>query len=324
MRLRDLLKYDNIVIQCHDNPDADAIGSGFAVYSYLKNMGKESRIIYSGINKIHKINLRHMVETLDVPIEYIKNTEKIQPQLLIMVDCQYGEGNVTKFDAENIAVIDHHQGNGNDELREIRCDCGSCCSILYNMLIDENYPLDEDINLSTALYYGLYMDTNGFMECRHASEREMIDNLNIREDAINKFINSNFTLEEIQIAGNALNNMKYNLEYGYAIIYAQQCDPNLLGFLSDLVLKTDKIDSCVAYSEQDGGYKISVRNCNKDITALKIAEYIVEGAGDSGGHINKSGGFIYNSYFTLNREINIEDYIDKRIKAFFGNAKDME
>lgn len=41
MRLSQLLAYDDIVVQCHDNPDADAIASGFGVYTYLKNQGKK-------------------------------------------------------------------------------------------------------------------------------------------------------------------------------------------------------------------------------------------------------------------------------------------
>lgn len=36
MRLRDLLKYDMVTIQCHDNPDADTIASGYAAYCYLR------------------------------------------------------------------------------------------------------------------------------------------------------------------------------------------------------------------------------------------------------------------------------------------------
>ena len=31
MRLKDLLRFKNIVIQCHDNPDADALASGYAL-----------------------------------------------------------------------------------------------------------------------------------------------------------------------------------------------------------------------------------------------------------------------------------------------------
>ena len=35
MKLNDLLKFNDIVIQCHDNPDADALASGYALYWYL-------------------------------------------------------------------------------------------------------------------------------------------------------------------------------------------------------------------------------------------------------------------------------------------------
>ena len=39
MKLTDLLKHDNIVIQCHDKPDADAIASGFVLLRYLEKTG---------------------------------------------------------------------------------------------------------------------------------------------------------------------------------------------------------------------------------------------------------------------------------------------
>ena len=31
--LEELQQYDNITVQCHDNPDADAIASAFGVYT---------------------------------------------------------------------------------------------------------------------------------------------------------------------------------------------------------------------------------------------------------------------------------------------------
>ena len=42
MRLSDILKYNDIVIQCHDNPDADALASGFALYTFLKANGNSA------------------------------------------------------------------------------------------------------------------------------------------------------------------------------------------------------------------------------------------------------------------------------------------
>lgn len=41
MILSELLIYNKIVIQCHDNLDPDAIASGYALYSYFKSKNKE-------------------------------------------------------------------------------------------------------------------------------------------------------------------------------------------------------------------------------------------------------------------------------------------
>ena len=53
MQLNELLQFNDIVIQCHDNPDADALSSGYAVYWYLKKMGKDPKFIYRGVSFIN-------------------------------------------------------------------------------------------------------------------------------------------------------------------------------------------------------------------------------------------------------------------------------
>lgn len=105
MKLSELLAYDNIVIQCHNNPDADTIACGFGVYLYLKSKGKEPRLIYGGQNVIRKTNLVMLIRDLKIPIEHVDYLHK--PELLVMVDCQYHSGNSAVFEAEHIAVIDH-------------------------------------------------------------------------------------------------------------------------------------------------------------------------------------------------------------------------
>ena len=90
MKLSDLLQFDNIIVQCHDNPDADALASGFGVYEYLRMNGKSPRLVYAGRNIIHKSNLVLMVDSLGIPIEHVDFLDN--PQLLVTVDCQYGGG----------------------------------------------------------------------------------------------------------------------------------------------------------------------------------------------------------------------------------------
>ncbi len=48
MRLCTLEKFHTIVVQLHDNPDADAVGSGYALYKYFKFKGKQVRLVYGG------------------------------------------------------------------------------------------------------------------------------------------------------------------------------------------------------------------------------------------------------------------------------------
>ena len=57
MELKEFLKYKNIVIQCHDNPDADALASGYALMWYFQQNDKKARFIYRGRNEIKKSNL---------------------------------------------------------------------------------------------------------------------------------------------------------------------------------------------------------------------------------------------------------------------------
>ena len=212
MRLSDLTGYHPITIQCHDNPDADAIASGYALYTYFKQIGKEVRFIYSGINEIQKSNLRLMLEHLKIEIEYIKQVEdlvKDMPEhkldgLLITVDCQYGAGNVTKIPAQNVAIIDHHQVEIQDvDMIEINPDQGSCSTLVWDMLREEGFEI-KDTKLGTALYYGLYTDTNQFSEIFNPLDMDMRDALPCEKSLVQLFRNSNLSLNELEIAGVAL------------------------------------------------------------------------------------------------------------------------
>lgn len=174
MRLNDLLKFDEIVIQCHDNPDADAIACGYAVLLYLQEHGKNPSLVYGGRNFIRKTNLVMMVEDLEIPITHV--TAIGNPELLLMVDCQYGGGNAEKFEAQNIAVIDHHRISTElPELSEVRSNLGACSTLIWQMLKNENFDVTANKRLGTALSYGLYTDTSGFTEIVHPLDKDLRD-----------------------------------------------------------------------------------------------------------------------------------------------------
>ena len=105
MKLTSLKKYDDIVIQIHNDPDADAVGSGYALYQYFSSCGKSVRLVYGGRSRITKSNILILIDALKIPVEYINEPGFFLavPELLLTVDCQYGEGNVQHIKAEKIA-----------------------------------------------------------------------------------------------------------------------------------------------------------------------------------------------------------------------------
>ena len=146
MNLRELLKYKQVVVQCHDNPDADAIASGWGVYLFFEKNNIPVRFIYGGKFELQKSNLVLMKDTFNIPIEYV--TELEEPELLVTVDCQYGEGNVQKFPAKNVATIDHHRVSGQlPELNEVRSNMGSCSTIVWDVMLPEGCISREDADL---------------------------------------------------------------------------------------------------------------------------------------------------------------------------------
>ncbi len=323
-RLSELLKFDDIVIQCHDNPDADAIASGYALLYYFNKKGKKARFVYGGKFEISKCNLKLMVENLDIPIEFVKEINN--PELLVTVDCQYKESNVTFFEAKNVATIDHHQVSGTlPEISEVRSAYGACSTVLFEMMKVEGIDINEDEKLATALYYGLMTDTNLFTEVHHPADKDLRDYAQFRNSDITLFRNSNISKEELAIAGDALNSAFFDEKNRYAVVEAKPCDPNILGIISDMLLEVDSVSTCLVYSVLPFGVKTSVRSCVKGVRASELAEYLAEGIGGGGGHLIKAGGFLKKDLMEVKGIIfspeEIRQYLLDRMELYYASSR---
>ena len=310
-RLGDLLDCDDIVIQCHNFPDADAISSGYAVYSFLKAHDRSARLIYSGRAEITKPNLTRMVESLSVPIKHVKEMPHIGT--LVMVDCQYGESNATKLSADTVIVIDHHEDMNCGYRGIINSHLGSCSTLIWDLLNKEGFEFQKYPEVSTALYYGLYADTNGFEEIAHPLDKDMRDSLNFNRRIINMLRFNNLTITELGITGAALTRHKIVRQYSCAVFRADACDQNILGFIGDLALQVEGIDVCIVYNTLPDGYKLSIRSCTKEVMASEFAVFLAGG----GGHRQKAGGFISK---TKIGNLGIDDFIESRIQDYFDNC----
>lgn len=325
MILEKICEYDKIIIQCHDNPDADALASGFGMYEYLKSKGKDVRFVYSGMFKMQKSNLVLMVDSLGINVEYVEPEEAAKMHLgadecLVTVDCQYGEGNVTRILADNYFVIDHHQIAGEcPDNYLVLSGYGSCSTVVWELLMQEGIEINEfKEGLSTALYYGLFTDTNQFAEIFNVKDKDCRDYLEYDRKLVHTMCNSNLSLSEMAIAGQAMLGNVYNEEYKYSIVKAMPCDPNILGLISDFLLQVNEVNNCVVYNENREGVKLSVRSCIREVNASELAGFLTEGVGSGGGHLEKAGGFIqWKMYKNLYGDKDITQYFIDRLEEYY-------
>lgn len=126
------------------------------------------------------------------------------------------------------------------------------------------------------------MDTNGFSEVSQAPDRDLRDNAVYDGILIQLLKNTNLSLAELNMAGDALNNVIYNSDYKFAITEAKAdsyiSDPNILGFISDLVLQKEGVDICIVYGKTTSNQmKLSVRSCTNIMSAKEIAAAVTNG-----------------------------------------------
>ncbi|MCL1889124.1 MAG: DHH family phosphoesterase [Desulfovibrionaceae bacterium] len=322
MDLALLLDYDHIAIQCHDSPDADTIAAGFGLYSYCLAHGKEATLFYGGRLPVSKPNLLRMLALFGIPLEHHPQ-EKSWPGLLVIVDGQHGAGNVLPMRGREIAVIDHHvQECPPPRIHDIRPYLGSCSTLVWSLLREQRFT--PETGLLTALFYGLFMDTGGLAEVRHPLDRDLRDSAGLNERALKILKNSNLSLEDLAIAAEAIKTFTFDEQGHFALIRAKPCDPNMLGFISDLAIQTDAVDITLVYAELPGGVRYSVRSVTRESKASDIASWLAAGGlGSGGGHAEKAGGWISSHNFAgLRPGLTVAEYFHSRMKEYV-NAYDI-
>ena len=292
-----LLGYKKICIQCHNNPDADTVAAAFGVYCYLKHHGADAFMVYGGAEKIKKSNLKLLLSDCDIPLTYTHSPEEFD--LLLLIDCQRGQGNVEHFAAENIAIIDHHiQVVEPQENYCIKSDRQSCSTIIWELLLEEHFPLADYPKLSIALLYGLYTDTSSFADLFSRPDSDMRTALYDSQPLFEQLTKSNMTVAELMVASDAMQNHYFDVERRFAVVEALSCDQTVLGVIGDFMIQVDVVNLSFAYTRAGGGYRISIRSCREELPANDIAAFVCRGIGNGGGHAKKAGGYIQRDKLT--------------------------
>ena len=122
------------------------------------------------------------------------------------------------------------------------------------------------------------------------------------------------SLRELSLVGDTLSRPLVHQRYG--LFEAAPCDPNLLGFSSDLAEKAEEIDCCVVFCPLQHGAKLSVRSGVREVMANELAAFLVQDVGGGGNH-EKAGAFLsFVKLAELRLGMTVRDFLLSRLKAY--------
>lgn len=314
--LKKLLNYPKICIQCHNNPDPDAVAAAFGVQKFLDRYGIESRIVYGGFQEIVKTSLKILIKECQIKIE---KAEKIdEDEFLVIVDGQKGQGNVHNFGRQDCMIIDHHiRTVEEDSYYLVKPEYQSCSTIVYKLLLEEGIPVQEDEALTVALLYGLYTDTSSFMDLFGEQDIEMKHHLFRDQPLFERLVKSNMSFAELMIVADAIQNHYFDIERRTAIVEVLKCDQSILGIIGDFVIQVDSVLLSIVYTETGDGYQLSLRTCHESLSASEIMRFLCEGIGSGGGHDKKAGGRVLRVMLErIYKTRDIFEMINQRLDAY--------
>ncbi|MBL4942351.1 MAG: DHH family phosphoesterase [Colwellia sp.] len=309
---------DRIIIQAHDFPDHDAISSAYALAHLFQAKGATTLIVYNG--NIDRISLSNMIDWLEIPVFHINQVTLSPADKIVTVDGCIGEKNVLDLPGDEIAVIDHHQVTAPPNLwfSDIRPEYGATATILYEYYCLLGLKMPR--NVATALMVGLNIDTanltRGFVNADIRSFAYF--NNNARLDIVNKVCRNEIELKELALFTHAMSRVQ--IELGVATVFMTvACPKNMLGILSDFLLKVNEIDVVIVATQANDNIQISLRSeCPKTNVGLVAREILNDsGRGFGGGHSHMAGGIIlkdHKHHFGLIDQYHFKPFVERFIE----------
>ena len=291
----------------HDYPDPDAIGAALGIQWLLnKHFGIPSTIYYGG-EISHKQN-QTLINILNVQMK--TKDEYKSPGFTIYVDCKPGResDNIKKC---NIC-IDHHKGNDSDCEFIQNDSVGSCCTIISEYIKHFDLKFDDDIdeNVATALFFGIYSDTNELMS-ESVTDRDFIAcqdlSPHIERSKLCKIVEytiPEYVFESERIISQSGNYIAQNLFFaGFAGVISKM-KRDVLPMLADKMVRRENIETSIVFALIDDHLESSVRSRNPSVEVSSLCHKLF-GKVYSGGKYGAGGAKVPIGIFSS------EDYRDE-------------
>jgi nanoRNase/pAp phosphatase (c-di-AMP/oligoRNAs hydrolase) len=292
--LQTLRGYDRIFVVMHDNPDPDAIASGWGVQVLVQEkLGIPVRPVGGGA--IVRAENRHMVDLLEPPIELVDHVDFDAGTAAVLVDCGAEATNhvVTRQRIKPVAIIDHHT-NGNSSHAsyvDIRPDVAASATIVASYLREQDIELGP--KLATAMLYAVRTETCGHETHFSPLDRSILPWLTEHGEPALLAEIENAPLTRDYFADLLLALQNTFLYDGAAICFLPRATgAEIVGEVADMLIRCEEIRRVLCGTIIDNDLLMSARTQPGHGSATKLLLTTLEGLGGAGGHSHRAGGKI--------------------------------
>jgi nanoRNase/pAp phosphatase (c-di-AMP/oligoRNAs hydrolase) len=315
--------FEQVLVVTHDNPDPDAIASGWGLSWLIREkLGRPTRLVGGGA--IVRAENRHMVKLLAPPIELVDEIEVDERTATVLVDCSSTMSNhlLCNCGLQPIAVIDHHQVHAprhRSVFRDIRPRTAASVTIVASYLKEEH--LEPPTDLATAMLYGIQTETQGTETHYTLLDRRIVTWLI-------KFADPGKLAEiaSAPLTREYFSDLVLALQSTFAYDEAVFCflpraeGPETVGEVADLLSRCDGVQKVLCGAAVAAELFISVRTGRDAGNAAELVHTLLDGLGLGGGHEHRAGGKIRLAQCTLTAD-QLADELRNRWLAACGSDR---
>jgi len=292
-----LADFDRFLVVAHDNPDPDAITTGWGIFVLIEEKLKRPVRLVGG-GAIVRAENRHMVDLLGPPIELLEDIKVPTGTATILVDCGLDSTNhlLARKGIVPVAIIDHHLSNGHPShvaYRDIRPRVAASASIAASYLREQR--IAPQPKLATAMLYALRTETCGYETHHSRLDRSILPWLMARAEP-----ELLAEIENAPLPPEYFGDMVLALQSAFIFDDAALCilprasGPEIVGEVADLLIRCKGVRRVLCGAIVGEDMLLSARTEKDCGSAAKLVQRTLEGLGRGGGHAHRAGGKIAN------------------------------
>jgi nanoRNase/pAp phosphatase (c-di-AMP/oligoRNAs hydrolase) len=285
-------EYDRTAVIMHNNPDPDAIATGWAISTLVEcRLRKTARLL--GRGPVLRAENLQFINLLQPPMELVEDMPHEAHTATVLVDCSPASANHLLGGRQApVAVIDHHVSKGDGfriPFRDMRPKVTASASIAAAYMREQRLRLTPP--LATALLYAIRTEMIGARKALSRLDHSAVRWLSgfANYDVLSKIENPplpRYYYEELLLGLDRV------LVYSdSAVCFLPRITaPEIVGEVADLLIRCDSLKYVLCGGRVADTFLLSARSKSEEHSALTLLDHVLRGLGHFGGHLHRAGG----------------------------------